>query len=336
MKIVSSLTIITVALLGLSAASSANATGSTSSGCSTTTSTCDTWQGATVYDMYDNGGTGANIDTGTSTTGSNVVVDGVGVEVSAWSDTGDYNGYYDLGDGSGSQYYGLTHDNNTTYVEDDTVQAAALAGPWTSNGETGYGIENADGQYDGQYSDGNGGTFNVNGDAHSIDNFSGSGTNYSGTTDYDMVLFSFSEEVALQGASFSWLTNSASTQQVSVVGLNDISGLTSGTSSWSDLAGSAAFVTSGSFQIAQTDSVYVSDFSISQTAQYWLVGAYNTVFGSNSAFSENDDGFKLATVGFTKKPGTPGEKPPTDVNAPNSFALLLLGGFVAWRKRKTK
>ncbi|MBU3003584.1 exosortase-dependent surface protein XDP1 [Paraglaciecola arctica] len=289
------------------------------SGCSHSTpdsGTCDSWEGALNYDMYIENGSGNNVDAGFDINGSSVIVDGVGIEVSAWSDTGNYDGYYTDGN-----WYGLYYDDPNNYgIEDDTIHEAELAGPWSSNGETGFGTENADGVYQNS------------GDSHSIDNFS----NDSGATDYDMVLFSFSDAVSLVGATFSWLTNSSSTQQVSVVGLNDISGLTGGSSTWSDIASSDSVVTSGSFQIEHCDDVYVSDFTTTDAAQYWLVGAYNTAFGYVDGFSRNNDGFKLASIGFTKEPDSV-EKPPVEANAPSSFALLMLtGGFMAWRKRKTK
>ncbi|MDU0354534.1 exosortase-dependent surface protein XDP1 [Paraglaciecola aquimarina] len=262
--------------------------GHSSSGSSSSTATCDTWAGAEIYDMYIEG-TGKNIDQGTNASSGTVVVDGVTIKVSAWSDT--------LG-------------NN-----DDIVEEASIAGPWRSGSETGYGIINTDEA-----------SFDNHSSAHAIDN-KGS------WADYDMILFSFSEEVSLSGATFSWLGGSASTQQVSAVGLNDISDLTSERSTWSNIANSA--VDSGSFQIEEYNDVYVSDFTTTKAAQYWLVGAYNSVFGYVSNFSENNDAFKLATIGFSKQvsPVTP----PTGVNGPSSLALLLLsGGLVAWRQRKSK
>ena len=270
------------------------------SGCSHSntpgSTTCDSWEGALNYDMYIENGSGNNVEDGYNITGSNVVIDGVGIEVSAWADTSGNN--------------------------DDLIVEGNLAGPWSSNGEVGFGMMNQDEEDWGNYSN--------SGYSHSIDNFGGS------VTDYDMVLFSFSDAVSLVGATFSWLTNSSSTQQVSVVGLNDISGLTSGSSTWSDIASSAAVVTSGSFQIEHCDDGYVSDFTTTDAAQYWLVGAYNTAFGYVSGFSQNNDGFKLASIGFTKEPDSV-EKPPVEANAPSSFALIMLtGGFMAWRKRKAK
>lgn len=260
---------------------------------SSTPSVCDSWADSEIYDMYLESSNSSNVDSGYSTSGSTVVVDGVGIEVSAWSDTA----------GSG----------------DDIVVGGYLAGPWSNGTEVGYGMENQDEVDYGNYQNG--------GYSHAIDNLAGN------TTDYDMVLFSFSESVSLTGATFSWLTKE-SDQEVTVVGLNDISGLTSGSSSWADIINSAV-VSAGSFVIEKCDDVYTSTFTTTSTAQYWLVGAYNSAFAYVDSFTKNDDAFKLATIGFTKEE-TSG-KPPTDVNAPGSLALLMLGGgFIAWRKRKSK
>lgn len=273
-----------------------NAFATNNSGCNTggstppTSTTCDTWEGALNYDLYT---TESNVEIGTEfSTGGNINIDGVSIKVSAWSDT-----------------YG----NN-----DDIVVEGQVAGPWSSNGEFGYGIKNQD----------EANRYRNDGYSHAIDNLDGY------ITDYDMVLFSFSEEVSLAGATFSWLGNDVDSQQITVVGLDSIQGLSGST--WDNIASSNSVVNAGSFQIEKCDDVYLSDFTSTKTAQYWLVGAYNTAFGYVSGFSQNDDAFKLASIGFGKKK-TPVEKPPTNVDAPSSFALLILGGgLMAWRRRKTQ
>ncbi|WP_158967937.1 exosortase-dependent surface protein XDP1 [Paraglaciecola sp. L3A3] len=197
---------------------------------------------------------------------------------------------------------------------DDIIESADIAGPWLSNGEVGYGILNDDEN-----------NFDNHANAHTIDN-------QGSAADYDMLLFSFSEAVSLSGATFSWL-GSTNNQQVTAVGLNNITDLTSGNKTWSNINGSSSLVDKGSFSINAAAGVYKSDFTTTQAAQYWLVGAYNTAFGYVSGFTTKDDSFKLASIGFVKE-----TTPPTDnVNAPNSFAVLLLGGgLIALRRRKAK
>lgn len=274
-------------------------------------SVCDSWADAEIYDLYNESTNSQYVDIGwTDAASSSVVVEGVGIKVSAWSDTGNYNGDWvsDTGvEGDGSGYwYGAADE----FEQDSTVETASLAGPWSGNGgEYGFGLSNDDAY-----------------DFHAIDNLESD----FGEIDYDMVLFSFSEAVSLTGATFSWLNSDVSTQQVSIAGFDSLSDA----SSWSAIAGSVATGMSGSFSIENCNDVFQSTFTTTGTAQYWLVGAYNAAFGFVDSFSQNDDAWKLASIGFTKvsDDDDDGSEP---VNAPSSFALLLLaGGFAAWRRKQ--
>ncbi|MGO4891355.1 exosortase-dependent surface protein XDP1 [Flavobacterium sp. W21_SRS_FM6] len=270
--------------------------GSTGGGSSTSTF-CDSFENNFNYDIYEKS-TGLKVDEGTDGSLSSVHVDGVGIQVSAWSQI------------------------DLDAPKEDLVKTATIKDYLNSEGtDKGLGVLNS---YE---------TNSGSGDySHGVDNYSG---HY---TDYDMILLSFSEAVTLDGATFSWLgKGGVDKTQVSVAGLNDISGLVSGQQNWQDIANGS--VASNSFQVINCEtpygSTYVSDFAAIGPAQYWLIGAYNTVFGDlGDDGSLGNDSFKLASVGFTKVPDT-GTKPPTDVNAPSSFALLILGGgLMAWRRRK--
>ena len=276
------------------------------------TPACDSWGGALTYDMYNESTGSQNVDFGYSTTSSTVVVDGVSIQVSAWSDTGNFNGGYYYGN-----YYGQDWDGSGAYGEEDsTVQSASFSGPWSSSQttEVGYGIQNQENY----------------GDSHSIDNLRSD----NGATDYDMVLFSFSEAVSLSGATFSWLGSAVENQEVTVAGLSDISALTSGNSTWGDIANSISSDLKGSFIIEDCDDVFQSTFTTTGTAQYWLVGAYNAAFAYVDSFSKKNDSFKLASIGFTKdEDDDNGDSEP--VNAPGSFALLVLAGaYAGWRRKQ--
>lgn len=277
----------------------------------TTPSACDSWADAEIYDLYNESINSSFVDIGwADAASSSVVVEGVGIKVSAWSDTGNYNGDWTgngvEGDGSGYPIGSL----DGPLEQDTTLAAASLAGPWQGNGgEYGFGLSNADAY-----------------DFHAIDNLESD----FGEVDYDMVLFSFSEAVSLTGATFSWLNSDVSTQQVSIAGFNSLSDM----SSWSAIASQIAPGMSGSFSIENCNDVFQSTFTTTGTAQYWLVGAYNAAFGFVDSFTQNDDAWKLASIGFTKvnDEDNGGSEP---VNAPSSFALLLLaGGFAAWRRKQ--
>ncbi|MBT81780.1 MAG: PEP-CTERM sorting domain-containing protein [Alteromonadaceae bacterium] len=233
---------------------------------------------------------------------SNAVVDGVTINASAYSDTAASTKYT-----SGNYVY-----------KDENVEAATL-----QNYGDGYGVINAD--------------EGTSSPAHSADNQEiiksswWSSTKYV-ETDFDYVLISFDEEVNVTGATFSWLWKETDTQ-VSVAALSDTSMLTSGVNTWGDIAGDALAV--GSFDVLNCDDTDLAEISGLDNvySQYWIIGAYNTVFG-DIGYDMFDDGFKLASVGFNKKPGE--EPPTTQVTEPGTFAMLFMGGALAmWRRRRS-
>jgi hypothetical protein len=167
---------------------------------------------------------------------------------------------------------------------------------------------------------------------HAIDNVNTRNGNWQ---DFDFVLFSFSDDVTLQGANFSWAYSQYDTQ-VSVAALDNISSLTSGSSTWSDIVGTA--ITS-SYNVEKCDSTdehlkYTSEFALNTSSKYWLVGAYNKVFGDIGGYSSND-AFKLTSIGFSVNDKTP---PPdsTAVSEPGTLGLLFASGLIVmWRRKKT-
>ena len=316
MKILKNKKLLAIAAIVVCTSTSANATsksgchsgggstGGSNTGGTTTLPVCDDWQGEYIYDLY-NGK--ENVQIGTETTTGLVQVDGTSIRVSAWADT----------------------ESNSNSLDDRVVQsitsgdAKGLPFYWSDDKKTdaGMGLINSD-----EVNESNVGW------SHSIDNY-GTGD----YKDYDMVLFSFSDTVSLDGALFSWVNPDRKlSQEVTVVGLTQqgFDSLSSGHATWGDIASNTSnFVSASSFHIEECAPGYEADFGEDMGfAKYWLVGAYNTAFGSNSSFTENDDGFKLASLGFTKGPDL-GET--TEVSAPSSFALLILGGgLMAWRRRK--
>ncbi|WP_346992832.1 exosortase-dependent surface protein XDP1 [Alteromonas gracilis] len=182
----------------------------------------------------------------------------------------------------------------------------------------GYGVTNQDWEYSNSYPD------------HAIDNVNSVRGNWQ---DFDFVLFSFSEAVTLQGANFSWVYDKSDTQ-VSVAALTSIETLTSGRNTWDDIVGNA--ITS-SYNVEKCDSSdahlkYKSEFSLDTTAKYWLVGAYNKVFG-NIGGSSTNDAFKLTSIGFETKGGT-SPPTPTEVSEPGTIGILFATGLlIAWRRK---
>merc|ERR1712187_354424 len=256
---------------------------------------CNSPLGEYNYDLVDN-----KVTQNTPTNDSIVQIDGLNINMSAFSDT-----------------QGITG---------ETVVGAKLekiSDKWA------YGITNNDEAY---YRDGA---------DHAIDNinyYSQGSANayYSGMTnverDYDFVLLSFDSAVTLTGASFSWLYDSRDSQ-VSVAALSNTSKLMSGVNTWSHIVEDA--LTSASFDIESCEYLdHRADSTFTESAQYWLVGAYNTVFG-NIGGEFNNDAFKLANIGFsvTETAGTPD---PTEVSEPGTIGLLMACSlFVMWRRKKT-
>lgn len=198
-----------------------------------------------------------------------------------------------------------------TYNDDVVTQASLVH---ISN-NYGYGVYNADHEYYGSNPD------------HAIDNINT--LSYNVSPDFDYVLLSFSESVKLTGASFSWIGNSYDTQ-VSIAGLHDISTLTSGVNTWSDIVQDA--LTAGSYDVTNCDYVdHRADFTESSSSKYWLIGAYNTVFGDIGGSMYND-AFKITALGF--EVGEQANQPPTNVSEPKTWTTLAAFGlFIAWRRK---
>ena len=173
-------------------------------------------------------------------------------------------------------------------------------------------------------------------DWHTIDNNPGD-TKY----DFDMVLFSFSESVALTSTKFQYLTGAGNENQLTVVGFDNIdifknTGNTKTT--WDDIASSSA-ITSVTHKNISPNPANRGNYEVTYPtlteAKYWLVGAYNTYFDPSASVGDiNGSGFKLAALGFsqTTKKTTP---PPNEISAPNTFAFLGLGlSIVALRRKR--
>ncbi|MDO6566144.1 PEP-CTERM sorting domain-containing protein [Alteromonas sp. 1_MG-2023] len=298
------ISILTASLIGLSSLSASYASAGSSkwkdsdySSCgsskSSSSSACESALGENIYDLVDDG-----VYEGTSTSSSTTIIDGVTIAVAAFSDTA-----------------GIT---NETVVQSELEK---ISNTWA------YGVTNDDeAYYSGSYD-------------HAIDNLnyfyegSNAADKYNVTNverDYDFVLFSFDEAVTVTDASFSWVFGSDS--QISIAALDDISGLTSGTQTWDGIVADA--LTTASYDITNSSSSTPSvEFDLTDTAQYWLLGAYNTVFGNIGGYVGND-AFKLSGLGFSVAENASPPAPSTEVNEPTTIGLLMAGAlFIAWRRK---
>ena len=161
--------------------------------------------------------------------------------------------------------------------------------------------------------------------AHSIDSYG---------DDFDMVLLSFDEAVNLAGFTLGWAqenyvndTNEGSSHaDVSVLAYsgNDAPALKNNT--WADLAG-LGWTTEA--EVSNADDFAYQAIDSSAASKYWLIGAYNPIFGS-MGWSSGNDGFKLAGV-TTNSP----QVPVTSVPEPGTVLMFAAGLFgIALRSRK--
>lgn len=159
--------------------------------------------------------------------------------------------------------------------------------------------------------------------------------------DFDMVLFSFSEAVALTDTKFQYLTGNGNENQLTVVGFNNIDifrNTDNQKTTWSDIAASNAITSVTHKNISlnpQNRGNYQVTYPTLTEAKYWLVGAYNTHFDPTTSITDiKGSGFKLAALGFsqTTSGNTP---PPNEVPSPNGIAFMSLGlCFMLYRRKR--
>lgn len=171
---------------------------------------------------------------------------------------------------------------------------------------------------------------------HSIDNVPNA-SSY-GYNDYDMVLLEFDEAITLTDIGIGWATNDGdgnndNMADISVVAYTGNSAINSSpffasTETWGSLL-SNGWESVGNYENASQTQAVTTDV----VSNYWLVGAYNPIFGGN--LSNANDGFKLASVSTQRGSRTP-PPPATQVSEPGTLAILLLGLGAVGLRRKTK
>ncbi|MEP7706081.1 exosortase-dependent surface protein XDP1 [Paraglaciecola sp. 25GB23A] len=240
---------------------------------------------------------------------------------------------WQLNAGAGSN--GSSNLSSTGTNTDNATTLNADLSAWAdTNNRNDEGIESA-GFY---YYSGNGwGIVNQDEDRNDYPGHAFDNKNEGDGRDYDMALVSFDTSVELTSINFGWIYDDADFTVLAFSGANIN---TTSRSTWSDVATSGDWITVGNYDANSTGYYSINQGDISQgkiSSQYWLVGAYNSIFGhtlndEGSLGTGAIDAFKIK--GFK---GNTTTTPPTDVPAPSAFGLLLVGalGIYARRTKKT-
>ena len=142
-------------------------------------------------------------------------------------------------------------------------------------------------------------------DQHTIDNYSGT----------DMLLFDFGSAVSLAGVDIGYVRDGYNSD-VSIAAFDTLTGLDR--TSWGAVLDTAIFKTS----FADVENNPIT--TIATEARYWLIGAYNSVFGGDS--ESGYDKFKILALQTND---------PVDVPAPATALLMVFGlGLVGLRRRQ--
>ncbi|NMH58893.1 exosortase-dependent surface protein XDP1 [Alteromonas ponticola] len=154
-------------------------------------------------------------------------------------------------------------------------------------------------------------------DGHAVDN----------ETRTDMLLFSFSEAVSLTSLDLGWTRDGSSHDHadLSIAAFSELP--TFSGNSWNDIVSDSLNVYSGSFGNVTKGGYSLT--GIAAEAKYWLIGAYNSVFGlADGAGTSHIDQFKIAAL------TTHSREPDGDVPTPATGVLmaLVLAAF-AYRRR---
>jgi hypothetical protein len=241
---------------------------------------------------------------------SGIDINGVNVSISAWADTAISSETHF----QSNCFLWWCHTIQSTETQDlDTIESASaqLVDGW------GYGVRNNLEPHDDHQT--------IDNQAESVDGTS--------VYSFDYLLFSFDSKVNISQVDFGW--HAGFDQQVSVVSVKNSPKLEA--TSWDSIVSNQTTLNaiSSSFNIVGNQHNGTANLdSLSNTySNYWLVGAYNKVFGDIGGH-DNNDAFKISSIEFkTKLANT--TTPPAEVSEPGALALMSLGlGLVLYRRKR--
>lgn len=156
---------------------------------------------------------------------------------------------------------------------------------------------------------------------HTIDNVNG----------YDFMAFSFSEAVILDAVTSGWHSNDS---DISVLALTGTFNQANWDGSWTGLTDNGFTHIGDYLNLIDDQSTAVNSSDIN--SQYWLIGAYNSGFDTNTSYSANNDYLKLSglTVSSVPAPDAGGSEA-VAASGPGSLGLIAAGfaGLMMARSR---
>lgn len=146
---------------------------------------------------------------------------------------------------------------------------------------------------------------------HAVDNKGG---------DFDMHLLSFDEMVKLTSVDLGWYQNDA---DISILAFNGNSFNSSSLLGlkWEDLLSNNWSVVGNYYNVDINGNSGAVNFA-GVASQYWLIGAYNPVFGDTFSGPNKN---KTTGDDFYKLKGVTVERPPVEVPEPGALLLLAMG-----------
>lgn len=215
----------------------------------------------------------------------------------------------------------LSIDSNDDGTSELTIQA------WADTG-CGWNCGTDDEVYQGFASTDSGGLLNFNLDT-SDGSLTGEEDTIDNRSDVDMMFFSFSESTALTGIDIGWYSGDT---DISIAAFSSMPILSGNT--WANIVGQSIFSASFSNPGAAPYSLQNEVLGVVVESNYWLVGAYSSVFGDSGANDNNSDKFKLASI--TTQTSRPPEEPPIEVPEPTTISMFAsFALFLMWRRKRS-
>ncbi|MCW8093031.1 exosortase-dependent surface protein XDP1 [Alteromonas sp. ASW11-130] len=213
---------------------------------------------------------------------------------------------------TGDTHYGSGNYDGNTITQNKTDNSVIVTA-WSDTREA----DNPDTVQNATVASNSHGLLNYNrnsGDSHAIDGFN----------DTDMLLFTFDEAVSLTNINLGWAYDNGNYgyADISILAFNTLPTLAGQT--WEQVKDvSASIINLGNVGVGGHALT-----GVATEAKYWLIGAYNSVFGSADGAIGGNDKFKILAL------TTHASEPTGEVPTPATGALLaVLLAVIMYRRR---